>query len=144
VGSVNINDTITHFAIPNLPFGGIKQSGSGRAHGEEDVRQFSQTRAYVVGGPPLPFDLATVMRQPGNYKLGSAIMHLAFGVTPQQRIRPIIEALTSTADSATTSEPSTQPSSLSRPKLGNAATVIGLAATALALILGLSRSRKEL
>ena len=92
VGSVNINDTLTHFAIPNLPFGGVKQSGIGRAHGEEEVLQFSRTHSYALGHPPLPFDLATVLRQPGNYKLGSTIMHLAFGVTPKQRLQPIVEA----------------------------------------------------
>ena len=91
VGSVNINDTMTHFAIPRLPFGGIKESGIGRTHGEKDLRQFAQTRAYAIGQPPLPFDIATLMRAPGNYRLGAAVMRLAFGVTPKQRLQPVRE-----------------------------------------------------
>ena len=93
VGSVNINDTMTHFAIPRLPFGGIKQSGIGRTHGKKDLLQFTQTRAYVVGRPPLPFDIATIMRAPGNYRLGAAIMRLAFGVTPKQRLQPVADII---------------------------------------------------
>lgn len=93
VGSVNINDTVAHYAVPMLPFGGRKLSGDARIHGAQEVTQFTQFRSYSVGSPPLPFDLATILRAPGHYRLGSAIMHLAFGVTPRQRVRPIAEEL---------------------------------------------------
>lgn len=93
VGSVNINDTMSHFAIPRLPFGGVKKSGIGRTHGKKDLLQFSQTRSFVVGNPPLPFDIATILRQPGNYRLGSGIIHLAFGTSPKQRLKPVVELL---------------------------------------------------
>ena len=93
VGAVNINDTMSHFAIPRLPFGGVKESGIGRTHGKKDLLQFTQTRAFVVSNPPLPFDIATIMRQPGNYRLGSGIIHLAFGTSAKQRIKPVVELL---------------------------------------------------
>ena len=93
VGSVNINDTMSHFAIPRLPFGGVKESGIGRTHGKKDLLQFTQTRAFVVGNPPLPFDIATILRQPGNYKLGSGIIHLVFGTTPKQKLKPVVQLL---------------------------------------------------
>jgi succinate-semialdehyde dehydrogenase/glutarate-semialdehyde dehydrogenase len=92
VGSVNINDAISHYPVSMLPFGGVKQSGNARTHGKDEVLQFTHLRSYSVGRPPLPFDLATQMRYPGHYRLGSAIMHIAFGVTPEQRIRPIVKA----------------------------------------------------
>ena len=91
VGSVNINDATTHYPVSLLPFGGVKQSGNARTHGKMEVLQFAQIHSYAVGRPPVSIDLATKMRQPGHYRLGRAIMHLAFGVTPQQRIRPIAE-----------------------------------------------------
>jgi acyl-CoA reductase-like NAD-dependent aldehyde dehydrogenase len=91
VGSVNINDTMSHFAIPHLPFGGVKESGIGRTHSEKDMLQFTQSRAIVVGKPPIRFDIATIMREPGQYKLGAGILRMAFGVTPRQRIQPIQE-----------------------------------------------------
>jgi hypothetical protein len=87
---VVINDTIAQFAVPLLPFGGIKQSGSGRTHGREGLMQFTRPYSYVVGQPPIAWDVATIGRQPGHYGFLSAIAHLVFGVTPQQRIRPVI------------------------------------------------------
>jgi acyl-CoA reductase-like NAD-dependent aldehyde dehydrogenase len=94
-GSVIINDTIAHFGVPQVPFGGVKQSGFGRTHGKAGLLQFTQPFAYAVGGPPPPVDLATVLRQPGHYRLGSAILRLAFGVGPRQRLEPVIEAIES-------------------------------------------------
>jgi len=91
VGSVNINDTMTHFAIPHLPFGGVKESGIGRTHSEKELLQFTQSRSVVVGKPPIMFDIATILREPGRYKLSSAILHIAFGVTPKQKLQPVQE-----------------------------------------------------
>jgi acyl-CoA reductase-like NAD-dependent aldehyde dehydrogenase len=139
VGSVNINDTITHFAIPNLPFGGIKQSGSGRAHGEEDVLQFSRTHSYALGSPPLPFDLATILRQPGNYKLGSAILHLAFGVTVKQRLQPVVAALNPSGETQAEAHPAVNGS---RPRVGALAAAVGLTAACLAFIFSFSRGKR--
>jgi acyl-CoA reductase-like NAD-dependent aldehyde dehydrogenase len=142
VGSVNINDTITHFAIPHLPFGGIKQSGMGRAHGKEDLLQFARTHSYALGGPPLPFDLATVMRKPGNYKLGSAILHLAFGVTARQRFQPIAQALKPAGEKTQAEISSTMNGSRPRARAATWATAVGLVAAVLAVVVGLSRAPK--
>lgn len=37
-GSVLVNDVVTNYACPEAPFGGIKQSGIGRVHGEDALR----------------------------------------------------------------------------------------------------------
>jgi coniferyl-aldehyde dehydrogenase len=47
-GSISVNDTVVHAAIPQLPFGGIGQSGSGRYHGEAGFRTFSNERTVFV------------------------------------------------------------------------------------------------
>jgi len=129
VGSVNINDAISHYPVSLLPFGGVKQSGNARTHGKDEVLQFTQLRSYAVGRPPLPFDLATQMRYPGHYKLGMAIMHFAFGVTPRQRIKPIVEAFES-LDAAD-----------ARPKMGRAAAVLGGLAGITAVFYSVARRR---
>lgn len=94
-GSVNINDTITHFAIPNLPFGGVKQSGNGRAHGQEDLLQFTTSRAYIVSKGPHPLDIATLLRRPNTYRLNKGILKMVFGVTPRQKLEPLTELIPS-------------------------------------------------
>lgn len=129
-GSVNINDTISHFAIPNLPFGGVKQSGQGRAHGEEDLLQFSSSRAYVVSKGPHPLDIATILRRPDTYRLNKAILKLVFGVTPQQRLEPVTSLLP-------------LPSEQQAPAKGSFAVLTAVTAVVAALLLFFFRSRKQ-
>lgn len=92
VGSININDAISHYPVSLLPFGGSKKSGTARTHGKQEVMQFTQTRAYAVGVPPLTLDVATQMRSPGRYRLGEMIMKGFFGVG-SQRLEPIAIAV---------------------------------------------------
>jgi delta 1-pyrroline-5-carboxylate dehydrogenase len=130
VGSVNINDATTHYPVSLLPFGGVKQSGNTRSHGKSEVLQFSQIHSYSVGRPPISIDLATKMRQPGHYRLGKAIMHLAFGVTPQQRIRPITEEMRRLAQQK------------KKPAQLAPVATLGLVAGLSAIVFGLLRFRK--
>ena len=44
-GGVAINDTLKHASIPDLPFGGIGNSGMGAYHGEYGFLTFSHERA---------------------------------------------------------------------------------------------------
>jgi acyl-CoA reductase-like NAD-dependent aldehyde dehydrogenase len=88
-GSVIVNDTIAHFGVPQMPFGGMKASGFGRSHGREGLRQFTQPYAFATGEPPHPLDVATLMRQPGKYQIASAMLQIVFGVTPQQKLAPV-------------------------------------------------------
>ena len=127
VGSVNINDAIAHYPVSLLPFGGVKLSGNARTHGKGEVIQFTHSRSYAVGQPPKPFDVATIMRAPGHYRLGSAILHLAFGVTPQQRLQPLKD-LTGDKDVAA--------------KAGKFVAAAGATAAFAALVVGLFRGRK--
>lgn len=91
VGSVSINDASTQYPVSLLPFGGVKKSGSTRTHGKNEVLQFTQVHSYAVGRPPIALDIATQMRKPGHYRLGAAILRLVFGVTPRQRVQPVVE-----------------------------------------------------
>jgi aldehyde dehydrogenase (NAD+) len=42
-----VNDTLTHIAQPNLPFGGVNNSGIGKSHGVFGFREFSNERAVL-------------------------------------------------------------------------------------------------
>ena len=128
VGSVVVNDTIAHYAVSALPFGGVKQSGTARTHGKQDVLQFTQTKAYGIGGTPVFLDVAAMLRQPNNYGLMSAIFHLLFGVTPRQRLRPVGQAVAEAGEAVQRS-----------PK--RAAALAGVAAGLAAVAVSLLRSR---
>ncbi len=46
-GTTGINETTIHFIHPNLPFGGVNQSGLGKAHGKYGFDAFSNQRAVL-------------------------------------------------------------------------------------------------
>lgn len=47
-GSVCINEALTNFMVPELPFGGVKQSGYGTRHGKEGIRRFLRAQSVFV------------------------------------------------------------------------------------------------
>lgn len=83
--SVILNDSIAQFGIPMLPFGGTKDSGFGRIHGQEGLMQFTRPFSFAVGGAPVKWDIATVLRKNGHYDLATAIMGVIFGTTLRQK-----------------------------------------------------------
>jgi succinate-semialdehyde dehydrogenase/glutarate-semialdehyde dehydrogenase len=47
-GGVSVNDTLSHYAMPALPLGGVGDSGFGRTRGEEGLLQMSRSRSLFV------------------------------------------------------------------------------------------------
>jgi acyl-CoA reductase-like NAD-dependent aldehyde dehydrogenase len=47
-GGICVNDAIVHFAVIDVPMGGIKESGIGRRHGAEGIRKFCYQKSVVV------------------------------------------------------------------------------------------------
>jgi succinate-semialdehyde dehydrogenase/glutarate-semialdehyde dehydrogenase len=43
-GSVVVNDVFVNYAAPETPFGGVKQSGFGRVHGDDALRDMAERR----------------------------------------------------------------------------------------------------
>ncbi|MEA2274222.1 MAG: aldehyde dehydrogenase, partial [Solirubrobacteraceae bacterium] len=76
-GGACINAAAVHGALPSLPFGGIGQSGSGRHHGVEGFREFSNLRGVFVRGEG---DLIEAFAPPYG-PAAQAVVDAAFGHT---------------------------------------------------------------
>lgn len=57
-GGVTVNGTIMHLTNPNLPFGGIGESGMGSYHGKSGVRLFQHLKPVLIRGTKLDPSLA--------------------------------------------------------------------------------------
>ncbi len=132
-GTVVVNDAMAHYAVSALPFGGVKKSGSGRIHGRQEVLQFTQSKGIAIGPPPLPFDIATVFRRPGQYENLVRVMKLVFG-NGRQKTEVIFPPR---------SEPAVQPRPAFNPRINGLARGAAVAATAAAALAIFAAARKK-
>jgi len=73
-GMVAINGVITFAGIPALPFGGVGDSGFGRIHGEDGLREFARPKAIARQRFTLPVPV-TSFRRPAQ--LTAALVKIA-------------------------------------------------------------------
>jgi len=64
-GMVSINSVLTYASVPGLPWGGTKDSGFGRIHGPDGLREFARSRAITDQKFGIPLRLATFHRSRG-------------------------------------------------------------------------------
>jgi len=74
-GGACVNTAGAHGALASLPFGGIGHSGTGRHHGVEGFREFSNLRAVFVRGEG---DLIEAFAPPYG-PMAQAVVDGAFG-----------------------------------------------------------------
>ncbi|MHB1719607.1 MAG: aldehyde dehydrogenase family protein [Acidimicrobiales bacterium] len=85
-GNVCVNDVMVSYAIPALPFGGAKESGMGRSHGAEGLREFTQIKSIARDRFGLHHEPQWLPLPP---KLGSVIkiaMRLRYADRPWHRL----------------------------------------------------------
>jgi acyl-CoA reductase-like NAD-dependent aldehyde dehydrogenase len=77
-GSVAINDCLVNYAMTDLPFGGVGESGWGRQGGAEGLRAYTYTKAVTWTRVPLPREVQWFPRAigPHGWKL---LLRLGFG-----------------------------------------------------------------
>lgn len=63
-GGVCVNDTLVHMAVPDLPFGGVRQSGIGAYHGFHGFSTFSHRKSVLKR--TFLFDIPLRYRPYGN------------------------------------------------------------------------------
>jgi succinate-semialdehyde dehydrogenase / glutarate-semialdehyde dehydrogenase len=65
-GMVAVNSTLTFVGMANLPFGGVGDSGFGRIHGDDGLREFARAKAVTVRRAPSLLPSTTFERTPAQ------------------------------------------------------------------------------
>jgi acyl-CoA reductase-like NAD-dependent aldehyde dehydrogenase len=78
-GMTSVNAVIAYAAIPSLPFGGVGDSGFGRIHGDDGLREFSRAKSTTSMRFPLPVDLQSFDRPQAAVRAVRAITRLRHG-----------------------------------------------------------------
>ncbi|HEX6473101.1 MAG TPA: aldehyde dehydrogenase family protein [Streptosporangiaceae bacterium] len=64
-GMTSINAVMAYATVPGLPFGGVGESGFGRIHGADGLREFARAKAITRQRFAAPVDLTTFRRDEG-------------------------------------------------------------------------------
>jgi acyl-CoA reductase-like NAD-dependent aldehyde dehydrogenase len=78
-GMVSINGALTFAGFPSLPFGGVGDSGFGRIHGDDGLREFARPKSIVRRRGPTLIPSATYDRKPRHLKLTERALKLIHG-----------------------------------------------------------------
>ncbi|MGH3615537.1 MAG: aldehyde dehydrogenase family protein [Pseudonocardia sp.] len=78
-GMVAVNGVISFAGIPSLPFGGVGDSGFGRVHGEDGLREFTRPQAVARQRFALPLPVTSFRRTPQTIKALVGLARLRHG-----------------------------------------------------------------
>ena len=67
-GAVAVNSFLSFASVPALPFGGLGDSGFGRIHGADGLREFSRPQSVAAQKFALPMDLLSFTRKERDMK----------------------------------------------------------------------------
>ncbi|MFH5208264.1 aldehyde dehydrogenase family protein [Antrihabitans spumae] len=81
VGGVGINAFVAYATIPSLPLGGVGQSGFGRVHGPEGLKEFTYAKAITRQRFPSPLALTTFARSERTDSIVAVAVKLLHGRT---------------------------------------------------------------
>jgi acyl-CoA reductase-like NAD-dependent aldehyde dehydrogenase len=78
-GMVAVNSVISFAGIPSLPFGGVGESGFGRIHGPDGLREFARSKAIARPRFRAPLRLTTFAREAKTDKMVAKLVTLLHG-----------------------------------------------------------------
>ncbi|MDP9797376.1 acyl-CoA reductase-like NAD-dependent aldehyde dehydrogenase [Catenuloplanes nepalensis] len=68
-GMTSVNSVFTFAGMSTLPFGGVGESGFGRIHGEDGLREFSVAKSITFRRMPSPLPILSFFRKPSHERL---------------------------------------------------------------------------
>jgi succinate-semialdehyde dehydrogenase/glutarate-semialdehyde dehydrogenase len=78
-GMVAINGTLSFAGLPSLPFGGVGESGFGRIHGDDGLREFARPKAIATRRMRSFVPSTTFERKPKHIRLIQRITKIVHG-----------------------------------------------------------------
>jgi acyl-CoA reductase-like NAD-dependent aldehyde dehydrogenase len=78
-GMASVNQVISFTAIPTLPFGGVGDSGFGRMHGEDGLKEFTRPKAIARQRFGIPIKTTTFARTAKDDKMLATLMNVLHG-----------------------------------------------------------------
>jgi succinate-semialdehyde dehydrogenase / glutarate-semialdehyde dehydrogenase len=84
-GMASVNSVLSYAGVGALPFGGVGDSGFGRIHGDEGLREFARTKAITRQRFPAPIDVTRFDRKPWAIKGLGLVLRSVYGRTPRAR-----------------------------------------------------------
>ena len=78
-GMVSVNSVLTYAGVGALPFGGVGDSGFGRIHGEDGLREFARARSVTRQRFPAPVDVTRFDRRPWAIKSLGLLVRAVYG-----------------------------------------------------------------
>jgi aldehyde dehydrogenase (NAD+) len=88
-GMTAINSVISFAAVPGLPFGGVGESGFGRIHGPDGLREFTYAKAVTRTRFKAPLNLTTFDRTPEQDQQVATLLAVLHGRATQLPKRPL-------------------------------------------------------
>ncbi len=80
-GMTSINGTLSFAGLPSLPFGGVGDSGFGRIHGADGLREFTRPKAISRRRAPSPLPSMSFDRTPKAAARIASVIRLVHGRT---------------------------------------------------------------
>jgi succinate-semialdehyde dehydrogenase / glutarate-semialdehyde dehydrogenase len=78
-GMVAVNSVLTFSGMGTLPFGGVGDSGFGRVHGDDGLREFGRAKAITVRRAPSPLPAMTFERTPAQVRRIAKAVKILYG-----------------------------------------------------------------
>ena len=83
-GMTSVNSVLAFAGVPSLPFGGVGDSGFGRIHGADGLREFARPKAVARQRYAAPLSLTTFERSPKVDKAVGTVLKLLHGRPPKR------------------------------------------------------------
>ncbi|HEV7655673.1 MAG TPA: aldehyde dehydrogenase family protein [Mycobacteriales bacterium] len=82
-GMASVNSVLGYAGVGALPFGGVGDSGFGRIHGDDGLREFARTKAITRQRFPAPIDVTRFDRKPWAIKGLGMVLRSVYGRAPR-------------------------------------------------------------